>query len=392
MRILHLIGSFDKKLGGTYSAILSIMSIENQLGHHNEVLSLLSENQEYDDSLLQNRVMLFVPSFPYKFSYCKAAQNWLGRNIENYDLIILHEIWSALIIQASMLAYKRGVPYVIWPHGSLDPFDLKKKKWLKKLAGPLFISNITQKASALCCTSALEEDLVQTYNKDNNNICVLPLPIDYDNKGDRSLFRKKHFIADDKLVFLFLSRVDYKKGLDLFLYAYKDFLTNTQSVDTKLLIAGKGNRAYEQYIRQIIYDLNLEAHVILSGFLTGSAKDDAYAGSDCFVLPSMNENYGISVVEALQSNLPVLISDNVYIWKNIIPEGGWVCKHEVKSIAQQIDLIYTAFKDQTILSKDPVKASESFRKKNLINSYKSFYQEIFSQASENIFIQPQATV
>ncbi|WP_158827776.1 glycosyltransferase [Mucilaginibacter lacusdianchii] len=389
MKILHVIGAFDKKLGGTYSAILSIMAIENELGYDNEVLSLYSEGQEFDADLLQNRVHLFEPSFPYKFNYSAGAYQWLKEHIHNFDLILIHEAWGALAIQTARLANSVNTPYAIWPHGSLDPFDLQKKKQLKKVVGKLLIASMTRNAGAICCTSGIEKSVLRTYNKQNNNINILPLPIDYEAKGDRKTFREKLGISDDKLVFLFLSRVDYKKGLDLFLYAYKAFLDETQLSNTKLVIAGKGQPAYEAFIRKTIHDLNLEAHVVVSGFLTGSGKADAFAGSDCFILPSMNENYGISVIEALQSGLPVLISDNVYIWESIIPNGGWLCKHEVKSITAQISAIYNDFTNNALADKKPVLVSEPFRLKSLIPEYRSFYHKMLYKPAESIIVKPQ---
>jgi glycosyltransferase involved in cell wall biosynthesis len=51
--------------------------------------------------------------------------------------------------------------------------------------------------------------------------------------------------------------------------------------------------------------------------LEGALKQGAFAAADAFILPSHQENFGISVVEALAAGLPVLISDRVNIWREI---------------------------------------------------------------------------
>jgi len=63
--------------------------------------------------------------------------------------------------------------------------------------------------------------------------------------------------------------------------------------------------------------LNLTNRVVLTGMLEGSMKQGAFANAEAFVLPSHQENFGISVVEALAARVPVLISNRVNIWREI---------------------------------------------------------------------------
>ncbi|TWR27012.1 glycosyltransferase [Mucilaginibacter achroorhodeus] len=386
MKILHVIGAFDKKLGGTYSAILSIIRIEKALGFDNEVLSLVSNGQEYD-SELDELVHLFPPSFPYMFSNSLRADNWMTKNISRFSLVIIHEVWGATAIKAAHKAHRNNIPYVIWPHGSLDPFDLQKKRLLKKHLASKFVKSVICNAAAICCTSKLEGNLLQTYNEPNGNIYTLPLPINYEGKGNRQAFRERHKIGKKDFVLLFLSRVDYKKGLDLLLKAVQMFIDRSWTYNTRILIAGKGSESYETYIKFLVKDFQIEKYVIFGGFLSGQDKADAYAGADCFVLPSMNENYGIAVIESLQSGLPVLISDNVYIWEDIVPDGGWVCKHQIESIYAQIIEIHKAFLSREIEDKDPVAVGNKFNQESLMPLYAAFYDRMLHKRSQPVINQ-----
>ncbi len=377
MNILHIIGSFDKKNGGTHSAILSITSIENQLGLKNEILSISHDNQEYDE-IFNGKVILHKPSFPNYFSTSESAVRWLDLNITNFDLIVLHEVWSVIAVKAAHRAARFGIPYIIWPHGSLDPFDLNKKKFPKIIIGNLVLKNILRRANAICCTSEIESQLLECYHKKPVNKVILPLPIDFNLKGSRQMFRRSLSIRDDSFVFLFLSRIDYKKGIDVFLKSLSVFI-KLEIPNIKLVIAGSGTKEYVSHIRSVIENLGIQGSIIQAGFLSGKEKADAFAGSDCFILTSMNENYGISIIEALQSNLPVLISDNVYIWKNIIPQAGWVCSYDEESILNAIREIYKQSLNDSGHNKSPLEEGDKFRMSRLISEYENFYLNIVSK-------------
>jgi glycosyltransferase involved in cell wall biosynthesis len=373
MKILHIIGNLDKKLGGTYSALHSIMVIENSLGHYNEVLFTRTEGQQIDKEYFKDKVHLVERSFPKRFRFSKQGIEWLRQNINSYDLVVIHEIWGGLAVNAATVANELGVKYIIWPHGSLDPFDLQKKNFLKKILGKMVIGKMVANAESICCTSDLEKTLLETYNGTPKNIEVLPLPIDYNGKGNPENFRNKYSLGKDSFVFLFLSRIDYKKGLDVFLIALSNYLQKYATADIKVVMAGSGTEKYKDLIKQIVLDKKLSNYIIDAGFLSGNEKADALAGANCFILTSMNENYGISTIEALQAGLPVLISNNIYIWERIVPEGGWVCDYSVSSIEKSIEEII-GYSGQP--KKEPAKVGQQFSTASLLVYYKNFYNSL----------------
>lgn len=71
-------------------------------------------------------------------------------------------------------------------------------------------------------------------------------------------------------------------------------------------------------------DVNLLGKIVFTGMITGHTKWGALYGCQAFILPSHQENFGIAVVEALACAKPVLISDQVNIWKEIELEGGGI--------------------------------------------------------------------
>lgn len=124
--------------------------------------------------------------------------------------------------------------------------------------------------------------------------------------------REQHF-------FLYLGRLHEKKGCDLLLRA---FAASAAARSYHLLVAGPHvDDAYLRKLQRLTTELGCADRVTFSGMLRGNLKWGAFASAEAFVLPSHQENFGIAVVEALACGTPVLISNKVNIWREIVADG-----------------------------------------------------------------------
>src|SRR5208283_1886689 len=87
--------------------------------------------------------------------------------------------------------------------------------------------------------------------------------------------------------------------------------------DVQLVMAGPNDHAYGREMTQLVQELGLSDRVTWTGMLTGDLKWGAFHAADAFILPSHQENFGIAVAEALACGVPVLISNQVNIWREI---------------------------------------------------------------------------
>ncbi|WP_324679593.1 glycosyltransferase [Hymenobacter sp. GOD-10R] len=160
----------------------------------------------------------------------------------------------------------------------------------------------------------------------------------------RDAFLKQCPQLADQPYLLFLSRIHEKKGVDLLLNAYlktspalREAATNapmaaratdvaTLPEHTRLVVAGPGLETnYGQQMQQVASKTKeSQAAILFPGMLTGLAKWGAFYHCEAFVLPSHQENFGIAVVEALACSKPVLISNQVNIWREIEEAGGGI--------------------------------------------------------------------
>jgi glycosyltransferase involved in cell wall biosynthesis len=223
---------------------------------------------------------------------------------------------------------KYGVPYIIRPHGTLDPYLRRKSRIKKGIYNLLLEKRNLDKASAIHYTS--EEEMILAHRPINIQSpgVVVPLglnPGDYAKLPSPDSFRNRFPECRGKFLFLFLGRLDFKKGLDLLCKAFGEIAR--QRRDVHLVIAGPDEMGCTKQMRIWLAEEGILDRVTFTGMLYGKDKLAAFRDADVFVLSSYTENFGVALVEAMACGMPVLISDRVNIWREIVAaEAGLVTK------------------------------------------------------------------
>lgn len=142
---------------------------------------------------------------------------------------------------------------------------------------------------------------------------------DHDERA-RPLGLPTVFPAEAPLI-LFLGRLDEKKGLHVLVDALAQV---PRSLGAHLVVVGRGEAAYEAAIHSQVLRTGLDDRITFTGWLSGPDKADAFHAADLFALLSFNENFGITVVEAAQAHLPVLLTRDVYAAPELLEFGAAV--------------------------------------------------------------------
>jgi glycosyltransferase involved in cell wall biosynthesis len=220
------------------------------------------------------------------------------------------------------------VPYIVRPLGTLNRWGIENRRpWLKKLSFRVLESRILANAAGIHYTS--EQELVEAGELGvSANPLIIPNAVELPAREARP---QRH----DRKVILFLSRLDRKKGLDLLFEAFAR--VRNECPDAVLVLAGTGDAEWVAGLKNTAERLGIASDVIWAGFLTGEDKWAALSDADVFVLPSYSENFGISLVEALASGCPVVLSDQVGIHREITHAGaGLVTPCRVEELAKAI--------------------------------------------------------
>lgn len=334
---LHGLFSYDNRLGGAVHAALNVCKFLAQAGWPVETVASYAPSD--DVAYLTDGYPEFakhrVPrSFPRRYFNAVALDAWLESNLRRFDVADLHGIFVQTTHRAARICRRHGVPYFVRSHGALDPFDLQKHALLKRLLGPVFVKPLLAGAAGVICTTQLEAERLVTFGA-NPKRCVVPLPVPFATTSPEAGvgFRRQHGIPADAVVVLFMSRVDYNKGLEFLIPA----LPEVKKVQPKLwfVLAGTGEAGFLEQVRGWVRDAGISAWTTETGFISGATKQAAFSAANLFALPSFRENFGIVLVEAMSAGLPLLISDQVYIYKEVVAGGaGTVCTTSTVSCTQ----------------------------------------------------------
>jgi glycosyltransferase involved in cell wall biosynthesis len=153
-----------------------------------------------------------------------------------------------------------------------------------------------------------------------------------DAKAQRELFLKRFPECRGKRLILFLGRIHEKKGCDLLIRAFASVARSQP--DLQLIMAGPEQQDSPQW-HALATQLGVSDRVVWTGMLTGDLKWGALRAAEVFALPSHQENFGIAVVEALACGLPVLISREVNIWREIVASGAGLAEPDTVEGAER---------------------------------------------------------
>jgi glycosyltransferase involved in cell wall biosynthesis len=329
MRILHLIATLNPRSGGPANSLCRIAATYPAIDSQGEVLTLDAPNAPY----LQETGLTVHAIGPVhnKFGYTPRLIPWLVANRDRFDGVVLHGLWEYLgyAVRHTIAGHK---PYMVFTHGMLDPY-FKRARPLKHLKKCLYwwLNEywLLRRARFVLFTATAESRLAtQSFWPQRWTPRVVPYgasPCPGDPAKLRAAFLEHHpdlRAADGtgRPFVLFLSRIHPKKGCDLLLDAF--VAVAGEHPDLHLVLAGPDPRHLKPALAQQAEKAGLSHRVHLLPMLEGEQKWGAFCATQVFALPSHQENFGIAVAEALACAKPVLISDKVNIWQEIIADGA----------------------------------------------------------------------
>lgn len=325
----------NPKSGGPCQGIRNVNSYIKQLGTEVEVLCMDDTYEDYSstDDFIIHKLGKGKTSYQYQ----PLVYDWLMKNALSFDCIVVHGLWqhyNVAVFNAVKQLKKnnnKAPKVVIMPHGMLDPYfqNAPDRKW--KALRNEFVWRFVEKkcinnADAIFFTCQEELRLAATtFNgyKPNKTFNVgYGIQDPPQNRDEfKNAFEQKCSVVKDKKYWLFLSRIHYKKGVDLLIKAYNELSKENSSLP-ELVIAGPIESSYAQEMIKLASD-NSKIH--FPGMLQGEEKWGAFYGCEVYLLPSHQENFGIAIVEAMACAKPVLITKHINIWKEIeYGNAGWI--------------------------------------------------------------------
>ena len=248
------------------------------------------------------------------------------------EWVVAHGLWQ----WPGQRARELGNPYLVYPHGMLDPW-FKKSYPLKHLKKLLYWwlrqGDILRHAQAVCFTTEEERRLAQgTFFPYLCKEVVTGLGVtDPPPGGDeqRTAYFRQFPNLRDRRILLYLGRFHPKKGVDDLIQAWRKLSIKDSDI---LVLAGpmEENNPWINHLKKLA---GTDPSIYWTGMLEGQLKWGALRTADAMILPSHQENYGMVVAEACSVGLPVYLTDKVNLWSEVIEAGaGRVEKDTPKGI------------------------------------------------------------
>ncbi len=344
MKILHVIANLAPRYGGPSKACREMARAVAQLGHR---VSIYTTNQDGPGILpVPTDRPVWREGVEVRYFPIQSPRYWgtswplaraLRQEIKTVDLVHVHNLYLFHDLVVGYCCRLLGVPYIIQPHGSLDPFIYWRHRGRKRFMEWVFQNRNIREASAILFTTTRERELAAPFTFGTPGV-VVPLGMDLDEfkeMPEPGIFRRRHPEIGDRPIILFFGRINFKKGLDILARAFGAVARQRQ--DVHLVIAGPDNDGWSARVRPWLEEAGVLGRTTFTGMLLGPDKLAVLKDAAMFVLPSYSENFGIAVIEAMAAGLPVIISDQVNIWQEVAAaRAGRVIPCDAAALSDQI--------------------------------------------------------
>jgi glycosyltransferase involved in cell wall biosynthesis len=329
MRVLHVIPSVAERSGGPATAIVPLCRALREAG--TDVLLVTTDDGLNESKMERSADYKGVPArvFPAQlgasFKYSRPLAAWLKNHAPEFDVVHVHAVFNHASVAAANACRNAAVPYVVRPLGTLDPWSMKQKPVRKRLFWLVSGRKMLERSAAVHYTAQAEKEATEDFLRLNHGR-VIPLGVEAgDAVTSTDLAQWFPALASQRYV-LFLSRLDPKKGLDVLIESFVSVVRRSEFGSWRLVIAGDGPREYVAALKEKAANSH---RIVFTGWVEGEHKEVLLRHASLLALPSRQENFGFCVLEAMARGVPVLLSPQVNLAREIeAADAGWIVERD----------------------------------------------------------------
>lgn len=268
---------------------------------------------------------------PHAFGYLPG----LGRALasEGLDLLHTHGLWMYPSVACVRWSGRRK-PYLVSPHGMLDPWAIRNSGWKKKLAWCLYENQHMHGATCLHALNAAEAECIRGFGL-RNPICIIPngveLPIVVPTRRESN---RTHTL-------LYLGRLHPKKGLPRLIEGWSLVHQEAKQSGWQLVIAGWDQNGHRNELMAAVDRLGVSSSVQFAGPQFGAEKDAMFRQASAFILPSLSEGLPVTVLEAWARRLPVMMTPECNLPEGKKAGAAIMVEKNVESIASGLHKLFS---------------------------------------------------
>ncbi len=336
------IPGLSAKSGGPTTCTMDIMEGLYDIGAKIDLLTVSSE-----DNIGHGRPWLKEVSNDYKtpLAISKNIQRYIWQN--DYNLYHANTLWMGSSHDTCRIARKKNKPYILSPHGMLYPTALEISSWKKRILLQFGFKKDIMMATCLHATCQQEAEYCRKFGY-KGPIAIVPnaVVISKDATLKKAIYRDER----GRRQIGFLGRLHPIKMVEQVLYALAKIKDEGIGINEALSfqIMGQFDKKYEQWLRDEVKRLGLLDCVTFVGTVSGREKYERLSNLSALMVPSIQENFGMIVPEALICGTPVYASFGTP-WNELIDyDAGWWRNNEPETIACVIKEIMSLNDDQLL--------------------------------------------
>jgi len=330
MKVLLTAPDLDVVSGGPPAVVAGVATALALQGH--SVALVYTENSERARIALPEGLFC-IPIARHRNNFLRLCRYYevASKTIYEWgpDVVHDHGLWLPENAAAMFAARRANCPLISQPCGMLQQWPMKQQRFKKMLAWHGYQHRLLGHASAVILTSHREKIEADSRLRRKGLTHHIPHGVDLPPSIPRLIRRRQA---------VFMGRLHPVKQVDALLHAW----ALLKPAGWRFVIAGSGDPDYERYLHELARHLEVADSVEFAGLVQGHAKTNLLAESQLFLQPSLQENFGLAVAEAMAHGLPVLTTQAMP-WEEVVAANcGW-------SVAANADAIRAALAEALAL-------------------------------------------
>ncbi len=338
-RWLNVVSHLDPRYGGLSAVVPQLGSMVAKAGQFAISLAAFCAPDELYAPREQHTLDLsYWPTSRTQWLRDRALRSRFRNEIAHADGVHIHGLWEQSTAIAGHTARALRKPYILSAHGMLEPWALSNRRFKKLLYSALFERANVAGATCLHALTAAEAADYRRFGA-RGPIAIIPNGVHIPASTGSDTFLAQFPLLRGKRIVLFLGRIHYKKGLDLLIQSWAAI--TKQHPDAHLVIAGPDFEGTRAPLEARVTELDLGSTVTFPGMLRSELKWSALAAAEAFVLPSYSEGLSVSVLEAMGTGLPVIITEQCNLPEVEHLQAGWLIQSTAVSLTSSLQEMLT---------------------------------------------------
>lgn len=342
MKVAVLLSSVSRNGGGVYEAARRMVREQAAVGAHSLRVYGLEDSATARDLSTWEHVPVTTRTVvgPSSFGFAPGLAERLID--DGAELLHQHGLWMYPSMACRRWARRTAQPYVVTPHGMLDPWALDNAHWKKRIAAFIYEDDNLRNAACLHALCDGEAHAIRSYGL-RNPVCIIPNGVDLPPSRELGVPAWESDRTESAKILLYLGRLHPKKNLLSLVHAWSELQRHEESSKRwRLVIAGWPQGDHAEDLSQAIRQLEVDDTVTLVGPQFGTDKHVTLSRANAFVLPSLSEGLPVAVLEAWSYGLPVVMTSHCNLPAGFRENAAIACDTSAASIACGLRRLFRA--------------------------------------------------